>query len=74
MNKTGILKTPNGHIEYYIDSAEKMQKGIPLHIKTNTNDGKLLLQLDAFDVFNLWQILDEYVKEIQFKGLVTLRD
>ena len=32
-----------------------------------SND-KLLLRLDPFDIFNLWQILNEYVTERQFKG------
>ncbi len=68
MHKTGILKTPNGHIEYYIDSKEGMESGIPMHIKTETSDNKLLLKLDPFDIFNLWQILNEYVTERQFKG------
>jgi len=72
MKKTGILKTPNGHIEYYIDSNEGMEKGIPLHLSTHTDDNKLLLKLDAFDIFNLWQILNEYVTERQFQGSQTL--
>ena len=74
MKKTGILKTPNGHIEYYIDSDEKMEKGIPLHLSTHTNDYTLLLKLDPFDIFNLWQVLNEYVTERQFQGSKTKED
>lgn len=71
MDKTGILKTKNGHIEYYISSDDKYGKDCPMLISTHTNDGKLLLQLDRFDIFNLFQICQEYVQEIQMKSLIT---
>ena len=67
MEKSGILKTPNGHLEYYI-STDKKYDG--MFIKTETNDGKLLLKLDRFDVFNLFQICQEYVQEIQMKNSI----
>jgi len=72
MDKSGVLKTKNGHIEFYIDSDEKYEKGFPMLMKTQTNDGKLLLKLDPFDIFSLYQVLDEYVKERQFRGSQTL--
>lgn len=68
MDKCGILKTKNGHIEYYVDTDEKYGKDTPMLIATHTKDGKTLLQLDRFDIFNLFQICQEYVQEIQMKS------
>jgi hypothetical protein len=35
---------------------------------THVSDGKLLLQLDRFDIFNLWEVVNEYVNEIKYYG------
>lgn len=68
MESSGVLKTKNGHIQYYISSDEKYGKGIRMLMSTKTKDGKELLQLDNFDVFALFKVCQEYVQEVQMKG------
>ena len=64
MNKCGIIKGLNGHIEFYADD-EKYSFGMPLAFAVHTNDNRLLLQLDSFAIFSLYQLLEEHVMGVK---------